>query len=80
MARYYTSRLGRFNSPNPLDGDITNPESLNSYAYVRIDPIDLMDPQGLCPPCAEGGCGGVIIPINKGEGGPPSAPRLQRSP
>jgi RHS repeat-associated protein len=72
MARYNISRLGRFNSPDPLDGDITNPGSLNSYAYVRNDPIDLIDPLGLCPPCDEGDCGGggIIIPINIGEGGP----------
>ena len=47
MARYHINRLGRFNSPDPIAGSIADPQSLNRYAYVRNDPIDLMDPLGL---------------------------------
>jgi hypothetical protein len=41
------SRLGRFSSPDPLAGAITNPQSLNRYTYVLNDPCNLVDPLGL---------------------------------
>jgi RHS repeat-associated protein len=47
FARYYNSRLGRFMSGDPLDGDITDPQTLNKYAYVRDNPVNLVDPSGL---------------------------------
>jgi RHS repeat-associated protein len=47
MARGYVNRLGRFSSPDPLAGSITDPQSLNRYAYVRNDPVNLVDPLGL---------------------------------
>src|SRR5262249_41565783 len=47
MARYYSSRLGRFVSPDPLAGSILDPQSLNRYTYVLDDPIHLTDPTGL---------------------------------
>jgi RHS repeat-associated protein len=47
MARYYVNRLGRFSSPDPLAGDIANPESLNRYSYVLNDPLNLFDPTGM---------------------------------
>jgi hypothetical protein len=34
-------------SPDPLGGDITNPQSLNRYAYVMNNPTTLTDPLGL---------------------------------
>ncbi len=46
-ARSYGSRLGRWMSPDPLGGDVTNPQSLNRYAYVRNNPTSLTDPTGL---------------------------------
>jgi RHS repeat-associated protein len=47
MARSYVNRLGRFSSPDPLGGTIGDPQSLNRYAYVQNDPVDLIDPLGL---------------------------------
>jgi RHS repeat-associated protein len=50
-ARSYGTRLGRGMSPDPLGGDVTNPQSLNRYAYVLNNPTTLTDPLGLqeCP-------------------------------
>jgi RHS repeat-associated protein len=55
-ARYYSSYLGRFLSPdyNELGGgadavpyaDFTNPQSLNLYAYVNNNPLTTADPDG----------------------------------
>ncbi len=39
--------LGRWMSPDPLGGDVTNPQSLNRYAYVLNNPTSLTDPMGL---------------------------------
>jgi len=47
MARYYISPLGRFSSPDPLSGNISNPQSLNRYLYTRDDPANFVDPTGL---------------------------------
>jgi hypothetical protein len=33
-------------SGDPLDGDITDPQTLNKYAYVRDNPVDRIDPLG----------------------------------
>jgi RHS repeat-associated protein len=51
FARYYNQRLGRFMSGDPLGGDITDPQSLNRYAYVRNNPINFIDPTGLISAC-----------------------------
>jgi RHS repeat-associated protein len=57
LARYYNSRLGRFMSGDPLAGDTSDPQTLNRYAYVSNNPVNLIDPSGmflcgpaLCPP------------------------------
>jgi RHS repeat-associated protein len=48
LMRYSSSgRLGRFMSPDPLSGDLTDPQSHNRFLYVRNDPINLIDPLGL---------------------------------
>ena len=48
--RYYSSALGRFMTVDPANaGAMTNPQSLNRYAYVLGDPINSWDPGGLCP-------------------------------
>ena len=58
FARYYNSRLGRFMSTDPLAGDITDPQTLNRYAYVRNNPVNFTDPSGmwLCAPDNESYC------------------------
>lgn len=45
--RSHIPRYGRFNRPDPLAGSIADPQSLNRYAYVLNDPINLTDPLGL---------------------------------
>ena len=47
LNRSYPPNLGRWLSPDPLAGDITNPQSLNRYAYVLNNPTSLTDPLGL---------------------------------
>jgi len=48
-ARYFTSRLASFLSPDPLPGTITSPHTLNSYSYVRRNPLNFLDRHGLSP-------------------------------
>ena len=47
LFRMYESRLNRWLAPDPLAGGITNPQSLNRYAYVLNNPCNLIDPLGL---------------------------------
>ena len=47
LFRMYNPRLYRWLSPDPLAGDILNPQSLNRYAYVLNNPTNLTDPLGL---------------------------------
>ena len=77
--RNYAYVQGRWLSPDPLGGDITNPQSLNRYAYVMNNPTTLIDPLGLCSPsdlnchepCQIGSCRepGVFPPPAGGLGG-----------
>jgi uncharacterized protein RhaS with RHS repeats len=46
-SRFYAPNPGRWHSPDPLAGDITNPQSLNRYAYVLNNPTGNTDPSGL---------------------------------
>jgi len=46
-ARYDSSSMGRFLSPDPLGGTLANPQSLNRYAYVLNNPLRLIDPSGM---------------------------------
>jgi RHS repeat-associated protein len=48
-ARYYDASLGRFIQPDPVVPDPTDPQALNRYAYVRNDPLGLVDPSGNLP-------------------------------
>ena len=84
LARYYINRLGRFMTPDPLGGDIGDPQTLNRYAYVRSNPLNLADPTGMdflgdggdCDidcggdPCEPFGCFGP--PFGGGREGPGS--------
>lgn len=46
-ARYYDPNLGRFLSVDPgRDWNLRKPQSWNSYAYVRNDPVNSIDPDG----------------------------------
>jgi RHS repeat-associated protein len=45
--RYDASRLGRFMTPDPIGGPAGDPQSLNRYAYVGNDPLNVVDPLGL---------------------------------
>jgi len=48
-ARYYASAVGRFTSPDPMNlgADLLDPQSWNAYAYVRNNPLALVDPSGV---------------------------------
>jgi len=49
LARYYSSGLGRFLSPDPSnnESDPENPQSWNRYTYVLNNPLRYTDPDGL---------------------------------
>ena len=46
--RYYSSRQGRFLTPDPFAGsaNMRDPRSWNKYAYAGNDPVNNLDPQG----------------------------------
>jgi RHS repeat-associated protein len=46
-ARYDSSSMGRFMSPDPLGGRMIDPQTLNKYSYTRNNPVNLIDPTGL---------------------------------
>src|SRR5271157_4806922 len=61
-ARYYSSAMGRFMSPDwaaqeePVPyAKLDDPQSLNLYAYVRNNPLTRveLDGHGTCPPCID---------------------------
>ena len=61
-ARYYSSAMGRFMSPDwsakedPIPyAQLDDPQSLNLYGYVRNNPLTRVDADGHCPWCAVGG-------------------------
>jgi RHS repeat-associated protein len=47
--RQLSSTHGRWLTPDPYMGsmDLTNPQSLNRYAYVQNNPLNMVDPLGL---------------------------------
>jgi RHS repeat-associated protein len=45
--RQYSGNYGRWLSPDPLGGDVTNPQTWNRYAYVANNPTNFIDPLGL---------------------------------
>jgi RHS repeat-associated protein len=66
IARIYANRQGRFLSTDPLSGSTGNPQSLNRYAYVADDSLNLVDPTGMF----YGPCGplDVLCPPSSGDG------------
>jgi RHS repeat-associated protein len=46
-ARYYTSQFGRFMSVDPLGGSVSDPQSLNPYAYVGNGLLSATDSTGM---------------------------------
>jgi RHS repeat-associated protein len=47
--RGYVNRLGRFSSPDSVDGSPRNPQSWNRYGYVLNNAVNLIDPLGRRP-------------------------------
>lgn len=79
VARFEAGAYGRFLSPDPYLGstDLTDPQSLNRYAYVENDPTDGTDPLGLLRPGPGPGLGGGPAPLFPGcVGDPCFAPGL----
>ncbi len=48
-ARFYDGAIGRFNSIDPLS-DATSQINLSPYQFSWNNPINLNDPNGMCPP------------------------------
>jgi len=47
--------VGRFTTVDPVGGRLTDPQTLNRYAYARNNPLRFVDPTGLYqidPACA----------------------------
>jgi RHS repeat-associated protein len=45
-ARYYSSAMGRFMSPDSFGGHLEDPQTLNRYSYVGNNPLSRTDPDG----------------------------------
>jgi RHS repeat-associated protein len=79
--RQYAYIEGRWTTPDPYDGsyDITNPQSLNRYAYVLNNPLSYSDPLGLDDPTGGGGgCDPTSDPnCNPNQGGGGGSPGVR---
>ncbi len=75
-ARYDSSSLGRFMSPDPIyleANRLIDPQSLNLYSYVRNNPINLTDPTGMlvdvnCSQVSASQCGQTVTNLNNRSG------------
>jgi RHS repeat-associated protein len=47
LNRRYSSRAGRWMSPDPMGGHTEDPQTLNRYVYARNNPLRIIDPTGL---------------------------------
>jgi RHS repeat-associated protein len=61
-ARYYSSGMGRWMSPDPsMESEILEtPQTWNRYSYVYNRPLYGTDPDGRCPPCVGALIGGAV--------------------
>jgi RHS repeat-associated protein len=60
-ARYYSYKIGRFTSPDPLTGNPADPQSFDRYTYVGNSPPNFTDPSGLLKkPCLSRNPGGCL--------------------
>jgi RHS repeat-associated protein len=74
-ARYYSARLGRWISPDPLTVHAVSAD-LNPYAYVRGQVMASVDPRGLDTECDATGCYEVVYV----RGTKPTRPMPDRGP
>src|SRR5262249_21786250 len=58
-ARFYSAKIGRFLSVDPVVGNPSKPQSWNPYTYAANSPVRYTDPSGKCLPDMDGpgGCG-----------------------
>jgi RHS repeat-associated protein len=47
--RWYSPALRSFVQPDPVEGDLLRPETMNLYAFLENDPLNRHDPAGLKP-------------------------------
>jgi RHS repeat-associated protein len=69
-ARYYASVLGRFTSPDPANAgaDPSDPQTWNGYAYVRNNPLALVDPSGMSSVVFDGAANTItVVPSDPNE-------------
>jgi len=64
-ARYYDAQVGRFISEDPIGFA----GGLNLYAYVGGNPVNVVDPSGLCPWCVGAVIGGTANALSTYFGG-----------
>lgn len=71
-ARYDSSAMGRFTSPDPIFMELhrlADPQSLNLYSYVRNNPLNLTDPTGMlvdvdCSRVSSDACKQTVTDLN----------------
>jgi RHS repeat-associated protein len=54
--RKYENSSGRWTTPEPLGGSVSDPQSFNAYTYSSNDPVNAIDPSGL-ESCYDAWCG-----------------------
>ncbi len=73
-ARFYSPKMGRFLSADPMAPNIASPQGFNRYSYALNNPIRYNDPTGywIDEGCGMGGGGGGTgcnLPTSGGGGG-----------
>jgi RHS repeat-associated protein len=48
-ARYYDPSLGRFTTPDPISGRLSEPASFHPYQFAFNNPLKFSDPSGMIP-------------------------------